>query len=131
MVGLRRRWHRVTDKEYLALSGEIVMSNLMQRIRPTVLWLGIGVIVSVVLGCANEANLPIPNTNELALVELESVRDIPLLSISNSVILAPGESIRIRDSDKTRYLCANGYPPVCDRFNRNLYCSCPGSWRGR
>jgi hypothetical protein len=107
------------------------MSNLMKRIRPTVLWLGIGVIVSVVLGCANEANLPTPNTNELALVELESVRDIPLLPTSNIVILAPGESIRIRDSEKTRYLCGNGNPPVCDRLNRNLYCSCSGSRRDR
>lgn len=102
------------------------MSILMRRTWAAVRWLVIGVLVSVVLGCANRSTVPTPKTNELGLVARASVREVPLLPTSNSVILAPGESVnRISTLDDAQYLCSNGATLVCDRLNHKLYCFCP------
>ena len=89
-------------------------------------------LVTAVLGCAAEANLRLPD-NEPNMVARASIRQVPMLPTSNSVILGPGENVKIRTSisDQAQYLCSNGTPLLCDRLNRNLYCFCPGSRQPR
>jgi len=90
-------------------------------------------LVTTVLGCASEPTLPPPSAIEASLMARESVRQIPIVPTSNSIILGPGESITIRTSlsDQVRYLCSNRVLLLCDRLNRNLYCFCPGSRQRR
>ncbi len=83
------------------------------------------VLVTAVFGCASEPTLPTPDASELGLVvQRESVQQVPVVPISNSIILGPGERVRIRTSDQGRYLCSNGIPLVCDRIGMNAHCFC-------
>ncbi len=107
-------------------------SILMRRTWAAVRWCVIGVLVSAVLGCANKSTLPTPNTNELGLVARESVREVPVLPTSNSVLLGPGESVTIRHTrlHQPHYLCSTGRPLECQRIGLRSHCFCPGKRDG-
>ncbi len=89
-------------------------------------------LVTTVLGCASNPTLLPPNS-EARLVAQESIRQVPILPTLNSVILGPGENVKIRSSisDPVRYLCSNGSPLLCDRRSRTLYCFCAGGRQPR
>ena len=84
-------------------------------------------LVTVLLGCASEPTQSPGEPVELTLVDQETVAQIPVAGMPAAVFVGPGESIRIRDRDGRRFLCANDQPMTCHRLGRNNYCSCPGS----
>ncbi len=84
------------------------------------------------LGCTAEPTLSTQNTNELGLVERESVREVLVLPTSDSVLLGPGESVTIRHTrlHQPHYLCSTGRPLECQRIGLRSHCFCPGKRDG-
>jgi hypothetical protein len=89
------------------------------------------VLATAVLGCATKPTLSLPTAIDVSLTQQQSVRQVSLLSNSNTKVFDPGEIIRIRAMDKGRYLCRDGRPLVCDRIGSTSYCTCPGIWQHR
>ena len=87
------------------------------------------VLVTTAVGCTAIPNLSPSTEIEFALADRNSVRQRLLRSNNSStMVVDPRDLIRIRPGDKSRYICNNGKPLMCDRVGATAYCTCPGSW---
>lgn len=89
------------------------------------------VLASTVLGCATKPTVSAFTASEKSLAELELIAQASPAPNSIAKFFDPGEIIRIKGSDKGRYLCRDGRPMVCDRIGSTAYCTCPGIWPRR
>jgi len=97
----------------------------------TLLQLAQLMLMTAALGCATAPTSSPPTASDNERTARNSVRLVSASLPPNTMILAPGDNVKIRSSDKRRYLCNDGNPLICDRIGMNAYCYCTGRWERR